>query len=559
MACRNNRIRNASLSILAALVMPAILGACSLVGDLFFGPLYSVTVTMNDSSAGTYSISSDAKDESKTAGEHRFREGSVVTLSALPAGDFQFDSWSGEFQPSWEPELTFTVTRDADLTLNFATIGDNPWLVLVYMAAANDLEAEGLYDFNQIERGLFDADPEARGNRKVVVLFDRMAGGNDDDGDWTGTRLYEASPDDDASRIASTVIQSAATPSGMWRSGPDDEEAMGNRDTLAYFVDWAAAAYPEYGRHALVLWNHGSGLLSNRALSDPQTEADAPRSVCFDDETKTADGYGLDGQLFIGELQEALAPAYGASNMLEVIGFDACYMGSYEVAYEFRDIANYFVGSPAEEYGGWNYASLFSESDAFVDGRGFVREVVMGYQEKSLTAPNTMTGVDLSVMEDLKTAVDKLATALATESQSAIEAARDESTQYFPSGDGLYFPYHDIGSLCEILSNEGLAPTEAQAVRSALGSGVVYTWTATDYGSYVGTGIPNGLSIFFSHGEDDYSYYYTHLDTNDEYAPGFYYGHIDAADSDGDGTVETWRELLEYLYDNPHKDTPGSW
>jgi len=541
--------------------MPAMLGACSLVGDLFFGPLYSVTVTMNDSSAGTYSISSDAKDESKTAGEHRFREGSVVTLSAQPSEDYQFDSWSGEYQPSWDPELTFTVTRDADLNLNFATTGNDPWLVMVYMAAANNLESDAIFDFNSMEQGLYDADPDTRSNVTVMVLFDRASAASlsatdsawdddDSDGDWSGTRLYEVRPDDDTAHINSRIIESA----GAWRSGPDDEESMGNKATLDAFVAWAASAYPTHVRHALILWNHGGGLASSRSLDSGTVASTSSRSVCTDDEDYN-DGYGIDGQLFIGEIQEVLEHSYSETDKLAVLGFDACYMGMYEIAYEFKDIANYFVGSPAVEYGGWNYASLFSDSDALVDGRGFVREVVMGYQEKSLTAPNTMTGVDLSVMEDLKTAVDDLAAALATVSQSTIEAARDESTQYFPSGDGLYFPYHDLGSLCEkIATRIASVDPQADAVLSKLRDSVVYTWTDTIYGGYEGK-LSNGLSIFFSINAQDYSahdFYWSEYDPD-------YFGYIDAANSDSNGTVETWRELLEYLYDNPHKDTPGSW
>ncbi len=557
--------------LLLAAAGAAASSSCSLFASLFYGELRTVSVSA--SALGSVTLEADAPNESRVDGLYAFRDGTRVTLRAAPSADgVVFDSWSGGYV-SYDAEFSFTVAKDADIAANFVAQSD-PWLVMVYMAAANSLEADGYYDLNRMELGLAEAEPDLRGNLKVVALYDRIstadylaanpgadtAYNSSDDGDWSGARLYELRPDDDTTELASRVIQSASSSLGAWRTGPDDEMDMGDRDTLTAFAAWATEAYPEYRRHALILWNHGSGLA-------------ASRSICFDDEVEVESGqYGSIGQLYIGELDEALEPVYGpggsaADARLEAFGADACHLGLYEAAYELRDLAAYFVSSPAIEYGGWNYARLFSTRAAFDSGRAFVKEVVQGYRAKSPFSPNTMTGIDLSCIEDLKSAVDGLGAALldyrdngsagsSDERQIAVEALRNASVAYYSGSNydiPLYAPYHDLGDFCERVAAAGLSvgvTSAANAVLSGLSQAVVYTWTADEYGGFEGA-CGRGLGVFFSHGDEiydneshyAYQWYYTDTDTGDIDIP---YGYLAAADQ-GAGSA-TWRDMLDAFY-----------
>ena len=109
---------------------------------------------------------------------------------------------------------------------------------------------------------------------------------------------------------------------------------MGDSQTLCDFIDWAAGAYPA-DRYILVLWDHGGGY----------------NGVCFDE---TADY----DSLTIHEVNDALY-AYQQrhpSFRLDIIGFDACLMATYEMAAHMASYADYMVASEELEPGiGWNY------------------------------------------------------------------------------------------------------------------------------------------------------------------------------------------------------------
>jgi len=102
-------------------------------------------------------------------------------------------------------------------------------------------------------------------------------------------------------------------------------------------------------------------------------------------------------------------------------------------------------------------------------------------------------------------------------------------------------------------------------------SAVIAAYAGSKYGNYYGVGsdVKRGLSIFFSRGNLTYNnlshyayqWWYTSEDTN-AWRPGehCYYGYIDFANSDTDGIVETWRELMEAWYDPGQSDnTPGKY
>lgn len=86
--------------------------------------------------------------------------------------------------------------------------------------------------------------------------------------------------------------------------------------------------------YGLVLWSHGEGWLPD------ETERPIYRSI-------GQDGGRYGPKMNLWELAEVLRgfPPF------EFVLFDACFMQSVEVAYELRNYANYFVGSPAETPG----------------------------------------------------------------------------------------------------------------------------------------------------------------------------------------------------------------
>src|SRR5262249_4318023 len=91
---------------------------------------------------------------------------------------------------------------------------------------------------------------------------------------------------------------------------------MGDPNALADFIAWSVANYPA-DRYALVLWDHGGG---------------------------TIGGFGpdqnYDSKLDLTELDAALADAKARTGAtLELIGFDACLLGTLEYAAKLKDYA----------------------------------------------------------------------------------------------------------------------------------------------------------------------------------------------------------------------------
>ncbi len=110
---------------------------------------------------------------------------------------------------------------------------------------------------------------------------------------------------------------------------------MGSKDALVDFISWATDSYPA-DRYILILWDHGGGSMWG---------------ICFDE---TADN----DSLTIHEVNDAL---YAVQQKdpdfhLDIIGFDACLMATYEMAVHLPSYADYMVASEELEPSlGWSY------------------------------------------------------------------------------------------------------------------------------------------------------------------------------------------------------------
>jgi hypothetical protein len=211
---------------------------------------------------------------------------------------------------------------------------------------------------------------------------------------------------------------------------------------------------------------------------------------------------------------------YISTNKLTILGMDACLMGNIEEAYEYRNIAQYFVASPESEQGdGWEYDTILPDLNTWND------RFCSFYNNStrlciSFSGDQTMSAVDLSQISALKTAVDALGTAIISAGSSAMSAAKSILNSCHEYGDG-YFPYlHEFGEFCIDLNASTNAnittaiKNAAVAAGTALGNAVLWAYGPAGNGgtpSYSGTGTSHkrGLSIV-----DDYQSFYSTLDFN---------------------------------------------
>lgn len=202
------------------------------------------------------------------------------------------------------------------------------WTVMVYMDGDNNLEQYAVDDLNEME---------AVGSTEkvnIVVQFDRHPGYDNTNGDWTNTKRYYVTKD--INGYDSVITSSEITNMG--------EVNMGDPNELTSFVNWAKTNYPA-DHYLLVLWDHGSGW---KGIPQPL------RGVCTDE----TDG----DELSIKEVAAALKSVTCSGDCpLDIVGFDACFMGMVEVDYEILPFAHYRVGSEEYEPGdGWDYVKFLT-------------------------------------------------------------------------------------------------------------------------------------------------------------------------------------------------------
>ena len=461
---------------------------------------------------------------------------------------------------------------------SFAKFGqdylEDNMLVMVYVAGANSLRNEVVMDINSMEKGLFIAKEKGFSKLKVVALVDKDSPVGSES--WTGTRLYEITPNntDSSGKIHSKIIDTATNSLGTWRDNANKEEDMGNINTLENFILWATETYTDYQKYSLILWNHGGGVYSDYKPS---------YFICTDNESgKTSES--LNNALYIGEISELLEKYYSPETPLEFLGFDACFMGMYEVAYQFRNSVKYMAFSPATEWGGWNYEYIFSQPNSCLSGQNFAINVVDGYKEAyNLKYPNTMTAVDLQFASELKENIDNLSYYLGLEFEQDSTKTRDnfiklqnyavalhEKNKYFQE-NLLNYPYFELGSLLDCFSNKNETlkskvifsfEVEHASLKTkyTLQKMILKTWLAGDYGnaylsepgnngSFVFTeNIPYGISIFFSSKDNFYHHrFYTSEKAGIQGVWG--YGNIEAANKTDNGKIDTWYELQCALYE----------
>lgn len=242
--------------------------------------------------------------------------------------------------------------------------------------------------------------------------------------------------------------------------------SMGEASTLSDFIRWGLQTAPAE-RTILVLWNHGGGPVY---------------------------GFGADelydsDNLTLTEIDKALSSALSGER-LAMIGFDACLMGSIEVASVLAPYADYMLASEETEPGdGWAHSGWMSElcgnpSITIPElGQTIIDDCVAYYSGSRNKDSASLALLDLSRAEDVESALNSfgitLCTALDTQ-LSGVSRAR--------AGVGSFGEYigEDASDLVDILALCDAMDTYADtsALRAATESMIVTGKTTSDLASY---------------------------------------------------------------------------
>ncbi len=333
------------------------------------------------------------------------------------------------------------------------------WTVLLYIMGDNDLEPFAVGDLLEMSQVGSTEDVN------IVALVDRHPAYLIDDdplGDYEGSKLY---------RVGAGAFDEL---------GEIDEVNVGSPDTLADFIETGVANFPAE-RYAVVLWNHGAGW---PGMGPDETDGNDILDLAEIDAAFTA---GLDA---------------AGVDQVDLVGFDACLMASYEVATTMADHAGFMLASEELEPGhGWNYEALriLTEAPGSTPVE-FGNRVIEGFAgqaaDQGTSADITLSLLDLSAMGDLEAALDGLARPLLAEPTLAaplLARAQSGAQKFGANPDPSLDTFHvDLGGVVSALGQADPSLADpANAVMAALERLVVTQTTGP------ATAASTGLSVYF--------------------------------------------------------------
>jgi hypothetical protein len=401
----------------------------------------------------------------------------VILIACVFIGFMVFSMNSSEnlgdlayIQPT-QPEAFVQPTprptnRPTNIPLASSPAGENTWLIMLYQDADDKILEQGIFlDLNEAER------VGSSENMHIVAQLDRFNGGFQGDGNWTSSRRFYLTQDDDLNRINSEVVQDLG------------EVNMGEADTLVDFVTWAVENYPA-NHFVLIMSDHGMGWPGGWSDAVP------PGNVNRDIPIQRIIG----SQLYLNELDWALGEIRERTGIknFDLIGLDACLMGHLEVFSALAPHAHFAVASQETEPAlGWAYTGFLSalrdnpgmgaadfgqliiesyiqEDQRIVDDRaraeflqqnspmgglfGFLGAMSANQVAQQLEQNITLTAVDLTELPDLLDSLNNLAYALQGADQRHVAQARSYA-QSFTNIFGKDVPpsYIDLGHFAQLL------------------------------------------------------------------------------------------------------------
>jgi hypothetical protein len=372
------------------------------------------------------------------------------------------------------------------------------WTVLVYQMADNDLENAALMDLEEM------AAAGASEDLNLIVMSDRSgeadpeAGYSADGvlniGDWVGAKTFEVG--------AGELIELE----------DHGETNMVDPATLGEFVETGFKDYPADNR-AVVLWDHGGGWVG----MGPDESA------------------ASEGLLSLPLMEQGLEDGLGGAGVdqLDLVGFDACLMATYEVGQAMAPMAEFMVASQELEPGhGWDWSSFGVLADGNADPVELGSSILAGYQQQAQSfgteAGITLSMVDLGRLDAVSDDLDALAGRVESDieaSASVLGQERAQNLRFGASPDPEADPHlTDLGQLTEGLAQaDGEPAPEAEEASSSLDDAVVETVAGP------GADGASGLSVYFPPSREDLS-----ADESGDY---------------GDIQDETWAPILEAYYE----------
>ena len=384
--------------------------------------------------------------DSDYSGDTEIPEGDVESIQGV---SMSVNNTSGDM--SLERKQIETASRS----------DDGVWTIFVYLCGT-DLETDS-------GMGTDDLEEMAKSSPSDKVRFVVQTGGTEE---WT-------EDDVDTDKTDRFLVQNGEI------TKVDEKKLtnMGTPDTLADFLVWGTSNYSSE-HMGLVLWNHGGGSITG---------------VCFDEK------YDQDS-ITLMEMDAALLKASETSKRkFDFIGYDACLMGTVEVANVLATYADYMFGSEEMEPGsGWDYTAIgnFLSKNPHSDTEALGKVVCDSFYESNVKADDeeltTLAVIDLSRIDNLILSFNSFAKNMYDAGEDASNLADMirgiEEVDNFGGNNKTegYTNMVDMGGICDACSAYA---DGADKVNQALDAAIVYQVTGSTHPDVSGLSMYYPLSI----------------------------------------------------------------
>ncbi len=366
------------------------------------------------------------------------------------------------------------------------------WTLMFYMDSDNNLEAPQMNDLKE----MMAVGSTAKIN--LIGLIDRSEKGDD-------VRGYTDKPVGGLPNW--TTAKYVVIEKGKLRQMADwGELNMGDPANLKRFLDETSKQFPAK-RYGLIFGDHGAGW--------PGILAD-----------ESAKGDSID----MTELSATLKTFTATAGKLELIGFDACLMGNFEVARTVSPFAKTMVASEEVEPGnGWDYTPMLTamNKNPEMDGIAFGKIIVDTYkafytspEERDTSLGITLGVIDLSKIDALANAISDLALvnqafikAGGTPSVYKVAQARSHAEEF---GRSKEFSFEDFDVVhyaqnVKVVSPDAASVKAADAVIAAAKAAVVYKVSGAAHPKASGLSIyfPSNKNNLLGYGYSTYSFFPT--------------------------------------------------
>lgn len=290
----------------------------------------------------------------------------------------------------------------------------------------------------------------------------------------------------------------------LWEYGEDsfhcvyETEELKNMcdpQTLTDYLDYCANEYPAES-YALILWDHGGGPLGGYG-----------RDTQFDDKS-----------MEVREIAQALEDSSISreGRKLSWLGFDACLMGSLEVAHAMSPYAEYMIASEEVEPGmGWDYSFLSDlTSEEITDGEqagklisdtyGMYYDTFMSLYPQ-FTADTTVACLDLSKVQEVTEALENLVLSaqgdLDSGNYAMLARERISAKDFGKSGEQKY-DMVDVKNLAEEMQDK--YAEESEALIEAVDEMVVNNYSNVEHAEGVSLYYPSSDIVMAAYAFENY-------------------------------------------------------